>query len=224
MAGRTLTPEEAGRVYDRIGRFQDWQGFYEAPAARELEAQAAFESSGAVFELGCGTGAYAQRLLDGPLPSEAVYRGVDVSSKMVGLASGRLRRFGERAGVELVSGRPPLPGPDHSFDRFLAIYVFDLLSVELAAGLLDEAHRLLTGDGLLCLVGLAQGETKTARAVSSLWEALWRRSPSLVGGCRPIDVSGLLDDRWQLAHVQTVTAWAITSQVVVAQPGTAGQK
>jgi ubiquinone/menaquinone biosynthesis C-methylase UbiE len=218
VKGRTLTPEEAGRVYDRIGRLQDWQRFYEGPATRALEADAGFESAHSVFELGSGTGAYAERLLDGPLPSDAVYRGVDVSPRMIGLASERLDRFGDRASVELVSGLPPLPGDDHSFDRFVANYVFDLLSGELTSGILEEAHRLLTADGRLCVVALAPGGTGPARAVCSAWEALWRQSPSLVGGCRPIDFAGLLDANWHVDHMRTVTAWAVTSQVVIAHP------
>lgn len=218
MTERTLTPEEAGRVYDRIGRFQDWQRFYEGPATRDLEKHAGFDSAKTVFELGCGTGAYAERLLDGLLPAEAVYRGVDVSSKMIELSSRRLQRFGERARVDLVSGLPPLSGPDLSSDRFLAVYVFDLLSADLSAELLQEAHRLLSKEGRLCLVGLAEGDSIPSRVVCSLWNAAWRRSPSLVGGCRPIDLPGLLDDNWQIDHVGTVTAWAITSQVVVAHP------
>jgi ubiquinone/menaquinone biosynthesis C-methylase UbiE len=218
MTGRTLTPEEAGRVYDRIGRFQDWQRFYEGPATRDLERHAGFDSPGTVFELGCGTGAYAERLLDGLLPVDTVYRGVDVSSRMIELASRRLERFGERARVDLVSGHPPLPGQDDSVDRFLAVYVFDLLSADLSATLLREAHRLLTKGGRLCLVGLTEGDSIPSRAVCSVWNAVWRRSPSLVGGCRPIDLSRLLDDLWKIEHVGTVTAWAVSSQVVVARP------
>jgi ubiquinone/menaquinone biosynthesis C-methylase UbiE len=218
MTARTLTPEEAGRVYDRIGRFQDWQNFYEGPAKRSLEAHAEFEAAVAMFELGCGTGAHAEHLLDTRLPAGTVYQGVDVSSKMTGLASSRLERFGDRARVDLVSGEPPLPGEDHSYDRFLAVYVFDLLSPKLSAALIDEARRLLTKDGRLCLVGLTEGDSGPSRVVSSLWTAVWRRSPSLVGGCRPVDLSGLLDDRWRIDHVGTVTAWAVTSRVVVARP------
>ena len=218
MKGRTLTPQEAGRVYDRIGRFQDWQRFYEGPATRDLETHAGFESAHSVFELGSGTGAYAERLLDGSLPPDAVYRGVDVSSRMIDLASERLARFGDRARVDLVSGLPPLPGDDHSFDRFVASYVFDLLSDDLTTSILEEARRLLTADGRLCVVALAPGGTAPARAVCSAWEALWRRSPSLLGGCRPIDVVGLLDEHWHVDHMRTVTAWAVTSQVVIARP------
>ncbi|MGA7269785.1 MAG: class I SAM-dependent methyltransferase [Acidimicrobiia bacterium] len=218
MTEGTLAPEEAARVYDRIGRLQDWQRFYEGPPTRDLEAHADFGSATAVVELGCGTGAYAQRLLGGVLPDDAVYRGVDVSSHMIELASKRVERFGNRAGVDRISGMPPLPGRDHSFDRFLAVYVFDLLSGDLSMAFLEEARRLLTDDGRLCLVGLTQGQSISSRIVCSLWNATWRRSPSLVGGCRPIDLTALLGGRWRMDHVGTVTAWAITSQVVVARP------
>lgn len=216
--GTTLTPRQAGRVYDRIGRFQDWQNFYEGPATRDLEAHAGFDSAESVFELGCGTGAYAVRMLDRLLPGDATYRGVDVSDGMVALASSRLRRFGSRARVDLVSGEPPLPGSDGTIDRFLAVYVIDLLSNDLASALLDEAHRLLRTGGRLCLVSLTEGDTAAARAVCSVWNAVFRRSPSLVGGCRPIDLLDLLDGTWRIDHLGTVTAWAVTSQVVVAQP------
>lgn len=216
--GTTLTPQEAGRVYDRIGRFQDWQSFYEGPATRDLEAHAGFGSAHSVFELGCGTGAYAARMLTGLLPSDATYHGVDVSTKMVVMTSNRLVRIGDRARIDLVSGEPPLPGEDGRFDRFLAIYVLDLLPHDLASALLEEAHRLLGTEGRLCLVSLAQGETRTSRAVCSLWNAAFRLSPSMVGGCRPIDLPGLLNATWRIDHLRTVTTWAVTSQVVVAHP------
>ncbi|HZD24173.1 MAG TPA: class I SAM-dependent methyltransferase [Acidimicrobiia bacterium] len=218
MTEGPLTPDEAARVYDRIGRFQDWQRFYEGAPMRDLEAHASFGSATAVFELGCGTGAYAQRLLGGVLAANAIYRGVDVSGHMIGLASKRIERFGDRARVDRISGVPPLPGGDHSFDRFLAVYVFDLLSDDLSVALLEEAHRLLTEDGRLCLVSLTEGDSRSARIVCSLWNSVWRRSPSLVGGCRPIDLTGLFHGAWRIDHAATVTAWAITSQIVVARP------
>lgn len=216
---RTLSPAEAGRAYDRIGRLQDWQRFYEGPATRVLETHAEFGLASSVYELGCGTGAYAERLLDRLLPRDATYRGVDVSHRMIALSSSRIEQFEERASVELIPGEPPLPGPDHAFDRFLAIYVLDLLSDDLARAMFEEARRLLEADGKMCLVALSNGQTAPSRAVCSIWNAVWRRSPSLVGGCRPIDIPALLDDSWIIDHASTVTAWAVTSQIVVARPG-----
>jgi tRNA G46 methylase TrmB len=54
-----LSPEQARRIYDRIGRAQDWQRFYEDAATAELAAHASFGDARAVFELGCGTGRFA---------------------------------------------------------------------------------------------------------------------------------------------------------------------
>ena len=215
MSGGTLTPVEAARAYDRIGRIQDWQRFYEGPAVERLLAHADFEHAGSVFELGCGTGAMARTLLDELLPADATYVGVDVSDKMVRLSTERLARFGERATVRQVDGRPPLPGESGHFDRFVALYVFDLLSESLARELLDEAERLLAPDGRLCLVSLSHGTTAPSRVLCSRWNRAWRVAPALLGGCRPIDLLPLLE-RWDVEHAADLTAWGVPSQVVVA--------
>ncbi|MEZ5079999.1 MAG: class I SAM-dependent methyltransferase [Thermoleophilia bacterium] len=216
MAGSALSPERAARVYDRIGKFQDWQGFYEGPAIRDLMAHAEFASAHRVVELGCGTGAMAAELLSRRLPRDATYLGLDVSSRMVGIASSRVSAFGERASVRRISGRPPLPVGDTTADRFVAVYVFDLLSHELAAAMIEEARRVLTPEGRLCLVSLAPGATAASRMLCAAWNGVWRRAPSLVGGCRPVDLRPRLGPRWRVDHGRTITAWGVTSQVIVA--------
>ncbi len=210
-----LSPEQVGRVYDRIGRVQDWQRVYEGPAVADLIAHADFENARSVFELGCGTGAMALSLFDEVLPRDAMYTGVDVSTKMVQLASRRLERFGDRATIRQVSGRPPLPGESGRFDRFVSMYVFDLLAESLARDLLADAQRLLSANGRLCLVSLTHGTTGPSRAVCSMWNRAWRLAPSLVGGCRPIDLLPLLED-WKIEHTADISAWSVPSQVVVA--------
>jgi SAM-dependent methyltransferase len=217
MVGRPLTPEEAGQVYDRIGRFQDWQRFYEGPAVKSLIAHADFEHAHSVFELGCGTGAMAAALLQRHVPADAAYVGVDVSATMVEIASGRLARFGNRATVRTVDGRPPFAEESHRFDRFLALYVFDLLDDALVSALMDEARRLLAPNGRLCLVSLTHGTSTTSRAVCGLWNLVWERAPKSVGGCRPVDLLPMRD-RWRIEYSTTSVAWAVPSQVVVASP------
>ena len=64
------------RFYDRFGRFQDTQRFYEDPAVHRLVELADFERSECVFELGCGTGRLAANLLSSTLPrSVEILRG-----------------------------------------------------------------------------------------------------------------------------------------------------
>jgi ubiquinone/menaquinone biosynthesis C-methylase UbiE len=95
-----------------------------------------------VFEFGCGTGRFADRLLSRELPPDARYAGVDLSSTMVDLATRRLARFGERSQVTLTEGDVRFPFPDASFDRVVATYVLDILGEERIRELLLEAHRL----------------------------------------------------------------------------------
>src|SRR5262245_12531739 len=149
---RTLTRAEARAFYDRFGARQDSQGFYEDAALDVLVQHGDFENAAAVFELGCGTGRFAARLLAAHLPPTARYRGVDLSPTMVTLARERLRPWTGRADVEPSDGSPPRG--DALWDRFVSTYVLDLLSPQDIAGTLAGASRLLRPGGLLCVVSL----------------------------------------------------------------------
>jgi SAM-dependent methyltransferase len=99
-----LTPGQARRFYDRFGRAQDLQAFYEDRAIGELLAHASFPAARSVFELGCGTGRLAATLLARDLPADAHYVGADISGTMTGLSRARLRGFGRRAQVIRADG------------------------------------------------------------------------------------------------------------------------
>jgi ubiquinone/menaquinone biosynthesis C-methylase UbiE len=216
--GFALAPEQARRVYDRIGRAQDWQRFYEDAATVELIAHSAFGDARAVFELGCGTGRFAAGLLAEHLAPAATYSGVDVSSRMVALASERLAPWRDRATVGTADGTERVPVPDKGVDRFVANYVFDLLTPEATGAVLDEAQRALAPGGLLCVTGLAPAEHGVARLVSRAWKGVWMRWPALVGGCRPIQIVDALDPvRWNVRHRDVVVAWGIASEAVIAR-------
>src|SRR5512132_180882 len=212
-----LTPEQARRVYDRIARAQDWQGFYEDAATTDLVAHAGFDTAHAVVELGCGTGRFAAALLGEHLPSDASYVGVDVSPRMVALASERLGRWRHRATVTLVDGVAGVPAADGAADRFVANYVFDLLGPAEMLAALAEARRVLAPGGLLCAAGLTPDDRGLARFVSRAWTSVWSRWPALVGGCRPVRLVDALDSaRWEIRRHRTVVAWGIASEVAIA--------
>ncbi|MFQ5522040.1 MAG: class I SAM-dependent methyltransferase [Acidimicrobiia bacterium] len=217
--GSGLTPERARSVYDRIGQLQDWQSFYESKALNELIIHGEFDSARAVFELGCGTGAFAERLLRHHLPLDASYVGVDVSDTMVRLAEARLEEWPDRCRIVQTDGRLPLPGSDASFDRFIATYVFDLLPEDYAGEILDEARRLLTADGLLCAASLTRGRKPAEKALCTAWEWVAKRSPALLGGCRPIELGQYLGPSWEILYRTVVSAFAVPTEVVIARPG-----
>jgi ubiquinone/menaquinone biosynthesis C-methylase UbiE len=214
-----LTLNQARSVYDRIGRVQDWQAFYEDAATDRLVANAAFAADQTIFEFGCGTGRLAAHLV-GALPASVTYLGVDISPVMIKLATSRLAAWGDWAKVVLVDGSLPLPADDGFADRVLSTFVFDLLDADDARAVLDDLRRILTRDGRLCLTSLTHGEQLLERAASRAWTGLWQVAPQLVGGCRPITVNVLLGDDWQVQHHSRIHRWGLVTDVVIAAPST----
>jgi len=215
-----LTPKQARAVYDRIGRVQDWQAFYEDATTDRLVANADFAGDQKIFEFGCGTARLAAQLLTA-LPASVNYLGVEISPVMIDLAASRLAAWSERAKAVLVDGSLPLPADDGFADRVLSTFVFDLLDAEYARAVLEDLRRILTPDGWLCLSSLTHEEQLIERAVSRGWTGLWRIAPQLVGGCRPIAVSALLGDDWPIQHHSRVHGLGLVTDVVIATPSTA---
>ena len=214
-----LNAGAAAKVYDRIGSFLDTQALYEDAATRRLTALAELDHCTSLFELGCGTGRFAEHLLSACLPKSATYEGIDVSHRMVELAKKRLAKWSQRAVVELVE--PPatkLPPSDESIDRFVATYVFDLLSEDDARSLLVEAARVLVPGGLLGLVSLTHGQDLLSRGVSRGWAAVASVCPAVVGGCRPIELlDAVAGPSWEVEHHEVVVRLGVPSEVLVAR-------
>ena len=218
-AGRFLSRSEARAVYDRIGRRQDAQAFYEDPALDVLAAHGAFEDAQSILEVGCGTGRFAERLLRTHCPPETRYVGMDLSPRMIEIARDRLAAVGERATVVETDGSFGFDGADGSQDRVVATYLLDLLSDDDIRSFLTETHRLLGPDGRLCLAGLTWGERPIGRFVTRLWATVHTVRPEWVGGCRPRRMRRFVDgDGWTIRHHEVVQAWGVPSEVLVATP------
>ena len=214
-----LSRDEAKAFYDRFGAKQDSQGFYEDAPLAELVEQADFDEAEAVFEFGCGTGRFAEGLLEHHLPLTASYRGVDLSETMVTLAQARVERFEDRAEVALSDGSMRMDAPGGTVDRVVSTYVLDLLPDEDIRRFLGESLRVLTGDGKLCLVGLTRGTTVLSRLVTFAWTLVHRLRPAWVGGCRPLRMIDYLNDGdWEIQYRRVITRYGIPSEIIVATP------
>jgi ubiquinone/menaquinone biosynthesis C-methylase UbiE len=218
LTPRTLSHEEACRFYDRFGAKQDWQGFYEDAATDDLSRHADLATATRVIEFGCGTGRFAEAILEHHLPVDARYVGVDVSSRMVDLARTRLARFHERAEVRQSDGAPAIAAEGGSADRLVSNYVLDLLSNDDIAALLRDAHRVLREGGLLGLVSLTHGWTFVSRAVEWSWSRLYAVRPLLVGGCRPLELRQFVQPpRWHVRYHHRVARFGVPSEILVAE-------
>lgn len=213
---KTLTPAQVRIWYDRFGRKQDSQDFYAGPALDDLIAHADFAHAEQVFEFGCGTGHFARRLLSEHLSASARYVGYDLSPVMVDLATQKVASAGARARVLGSEGEIRFPLADHSVDRVVSNYVLDLLSADDARVFFTEAHRSLVPGGKLCLVSLTQGVSAPSRMVCAVWSRVFRWSPTLVGGCRPIRLRDYVTpDLWKTEYDNVVSAFGVPSEVRV---------
>jgi len=215
---RCFSRTDARRFYDSFGEKQDRQGFYEDVALDVLLEHGDFGHAQSVFELGCGTGRLAARLLAEYLPTSARYVATDISLTMVNLATAELEPWAERAAVHLSGGEPEFSPYGGLFDRFVSTYVFDLLSVEEIEESLSAAHRCLQNGGWLCVAGLTQGSSLVSSTTSNAWSLVHRIRPSLVGGCRPLLLADHMHQtEWRILHREVVVSSAIPSEVIVAE-------
>lgn len=214
----TLNREELRRFYDRFGRKQDKQGFYEDRALAALIRNSAFADAGSVFEIGCGTGRLAAQLLSDHLPSSARYVGIDLSATMVDLASQCLAPWTGRADVHQTTGDFDFSSYGGPFERIVSTYVFDLLSPADIDAALAGAHAVAAKGGLLCVAGVTEGVGLLSRATSSVWELVHKLKPSIVGGCRPIVLTDFIAERhWRIVHREVVVAATVPSEVIIAE-------
>lgn len=212
-----LTRSRARKFYDRFGRKQDAQAFYEDAALEDLIAHGEFEHAESVFEFGCGTGRFAARLLADQLPASSSYLGVDLSETMIEIARERVDPYGERARVIQSDGGMYFPLADQSVDRVVSTYVLDLLSEDDIRAVLAESWRVLTPGGKLCLVSLTQGVTLLSRMVCGLWWSVYRMRASLTGGCRPIRLHAFFEPgSFSIDYHSVVTPYGVPSEILIA--------
>ena len=111
-----------------------------------LNHLASLRPEATVLEIGCGIGETARLLLD-RYPYR--YVGIDASPSMLDRTRARLLPHAGRSTlIECDLVRNALPLDSNSVDAIISESVFEVLSVE---NLLQECHRVLRGDGLLCL-------------------------------------------------------------------------
>lgn len=212
-----LTRSQAKSFYDRFGKKQDTQAFYEDAALDDLIAHAAFGEAANVFELGCGTGRFALRLLTAHLPPDATYLGADLSQTMINIAAQRMSPYAGRAKAVQSDGAMRFPLPGHSTDRVVSTYVLDLLSEADIRQAISEAGRVLKPGGKLCLVSLTLGVTFASRLICALWSAINRLHAPLTGGCRPISLDAFFDPQvWSIEYRNVITQFGVPSEVLVA--------
>jgi ubiquinone/menaquinone biosynthesis C-methylase UbiE len=145
--------------------------------------------------------------------------GVDLSAGMLVRARRRLEEAGIERRTLCRADALSLPFSAEAFDILFNLYMLDLLLVEDVRRVLREFARVLRPGGRLVVVTMAE----QAPLVNTLWTRLYRCSPVLVGGCRPLPVAEMLvSNGWKIELHEQISQCGFRSDLFVAQSAKSG--
>jgi ubiquinone/menaquinone biosynthesis C-methylase UbiE len=183
MPDAKIHKEQVPEVYARIAPIYDlWARLTETVARDRCLELAAIRDGEDVLEVAVGTGlAFAKILEANPSGRN---EGIDLAPAMLMRAERRAARTGLDCYHLRVGDAYDLPFAGDSFDVVLNNYMFDLIPERDFLAVLEEFKRVLRPGGRLVTINMAQGKHWYDR----VWGHLYRISPALLGGCRPISL------------------------------------
>lgn len=213
--------QAASRARKRIARFYDvaapvygfWSGLFESRATLRAYQAAHLSGGESVLEVAVGGGEFYARLANTQGLKRCV--GFDQSAPMLRRTRGRLAAVGITNHNLCRGSALCLPFDRAAFDMLFNLYMLDLLLVEDVPAVLQEFGRVLKPGGRLIALSMA----RQAGLVNAIWMWLYRCSPVLVGGCRPLPVAEMLAaNGWQTDLHEQISQSGFRSELVVAQP------
>lgn len=220
MIEDTVSPESARRIYDSWGSSYDLFGFMESNAKRRALELLQPSPGDRILNVGVGTGK-EHLLMQQAVISEGqsgLAVGLDLSPRMLQVARKRTQA------PMLLADAHFQPLASRSFDRLYCAYVLDLIPLAEIPVLLDEYYRLLKPGGMVVLLTLTEGVSTASKAVVGLWKAVYRISPFSCGGCRPLEISGLVKDAgFDETAAEIIVQFGVPSQIICAMRPTSRQ-
>ncbi len=209
-----LSQEHVHKLYDKLSPLYDlWGANTEGRARKRGIELAGIRDGESILDVATGTGLILVETAR--LNPNGFNAGIDISEGM--LQKAREKMQGIPANVELrTSSAFEIPYPEQTFDLITNGYMFDLMPFEVMPKILAEFKRVLKPDGRLVLIDMTVGE----RFGSQIYQSIYNLSPSIMGGCRGIHMSGPL----QVAGFQVVTReynqqMLFPSEVILARVG-----
>jgi demethylmenaquinone methyltransferase/2-methoxy-6-polyprenyl-1,4-benzoquinol methylase len=144
-----------------------------------------------ILEVGFGTGHTLLELAT-RAGEEGEVCGTDLSSRMAAKSHDFVQRHGLSKRVALSVGDAQyLPYCTKVFDVVFSSHMLDLIDTSQILPILVEFKRVLKVGGRLILVNLSKADGSNACKV---YEWIYRRNSSLLGGCRPILAKSIMED------------------------------
>ena len=107
-----------------------------------------------------------------------------------------------------------IPYPDKTFDLVYSSYMLDLIAFDDISRILAEFKRVMKQNGRLVLVNMAEG-----RIFSPIYNFLYRLSPKMLGGCRPLSMTAdvLGSSGFKVFEKEVCVQLFIPSEVIMAE-------
>lgn len=183
-----LGKDEVREVYRKYASTYDiWSGLIESKARQRCLEVADIKNGEAVLEVAVGTGILFEKILK--LNPTGRNEGIDLTDEMISRARARAQKSGASGYVLKVGDAYHLQYPDNAFDVVLNNYMFDLIPEKDFVVILSEFRRVLRKGGRIALVNM----TKGSRWFNAVWEWLYKIRPSLLGGCRGVELKPYLE-------------------------------
>jgi demethylmenaquinone methyltransferase/2-methoxy-6-polyprenyl-1,4-benzoquinol methylase len=210
MMERRFTPDAAQRFYDALAGRYDGFALFEA-RARQLALDRLEPTAGQfVLNVGLGTGAHYREAVEW-VGERGMAAGIDLSFSMLRVAQSRgITALAQADGAWL-------PFALASFDRLLCTYVLDLVAWADLPRWLSEFRRVLKPHGCMALVSLTEGVNLVSRVFVAIWKLAYRVSPLACGGCRPLQLAGLVRQAgFERVERQVVLQFGVPSELLLA--------
>jgi ubiquinone/menaquinone biosynthesis C-methylase UbiE len=179
-----LSTKSIRDLYNSLSYFYDLLTGYEEGTRSRALAMVDFREVSEILEVGFGTGKILIEFAKKVVSDGEVY-GLEISQGMIEKTKRSLRSRHLLSRVHLVLGDAAhTPFRDAAFDLVFNSYMLDLIDTPSIPRILSDFKRLLKPAGRLVLVSLTKG-TKWYDNMG-LYEWIYRRSPTLLGGCRPV--------------------------------------
>ncbi len=172
------------KIYDKLSLIYDLLTRYENEAQRKALRIMNVEEGAKILEVGFGTGKTLIELVQSVVTNGGVY-GIDISNEMANKVKKKINQQKIQDRPNLVLGEAQnIPFSDSHFDIVFSSYMLDLIDTPNIPHVLAEFKRVLRRRGRLILVSMSKGLKWWDNM--KIYEWLYRISPSLLGGCRPI--------------------------------------
>jgi len=208
----SVPQEDVGKLYDRTAWFYNlWATLTETKAQERAIQLVNIQDEIVILDVAVGTGRLFNRIVKRNPNGRNI--GIDISKGMLAKAKSLLSKQ-PSSNYELEIGSAfDITMDNHSVDILFNNYMFDLVPFDQMDIIIDEFYRVLKPGGQLVLVNM----TKKERLGAGLYERIYRISPTLMGGCRGVQMFDLLTENGFKVEIREyIQQMLFPSEVIIA--------